>query len=300
MSDRPTTPTQALRYWALAARPKTLGGSVIPVLVGSAVARGEGAHTATVTVVCLMAAMLLQIGTNVTNDAIDFARGIDTEHRIGPTRVTQAGLLSYRSVVAVAVGAFALAVLCGFYLAMVGGIPIIVIGLASIVAAVAYSGGPFPLSSHGLGEAAAFVFFGLVAVVGTAYLHTGRFGYVALMAAVPVGALISCLMIVNNLRDIDSDAAAGKRTLPVRLGAAWTLRLHACLVVLALVWPVVMVVSGSAGSGAFLCVGSVLLAVPAVRHLRAAETGEQFNRCLAESARLHAVYGLLLALVFLI
>ncbi len=111
MSGRPTMPTQALRHWALAARPKTLGGSVIPVLVGSAVARGEGAHTATVTVVCLMAAMLLQIGTNVTNDAIDFARGIDTEHRIGPTRVTQAGLLSYRSVVAVAVGAFGLAVL---------------------------------------------------------------------------------------------------------------------------------------------------------------------------------------------
>jgi 1,4-dihydroxy-2-naphthoate octaprenyltransferase len=277
-----------------------LGGSVIPVLVGSAVARSEGAHDTTVTVVCLVAAMLLQIGTNLANDALDFSRGIDTEHRIGPTRMTQAGLLSYRSVVTAAVGAFVLAVLCGVYLAMVGGIPIIVIGVAAIVAAVAYSGGPFPLSSHGLGEAAAFVFFGLVAVVGTAYLHTGRFGVMALMAGIPVGALISCLMIVNNLRDIDSDAAAGKRTLPVRLGAARTLRLHAYLVVVALVWPVVIFVGGDAGSGVFLCVGSVLLAVPAVRHLRMAETGEQFNRCLAESARLHAVYGLLLALGFLV
>ncbi len=289
---------QVLGSWVLAVRPRTLGGSAIPVLVGSAVGYAEGAHRASVTVVCLLAAMLLQVGTNLANDALDFARGIDTERRMGPTRVTQAGLLSYRAVLGGAGAAFGLAVLCGVYLTALGGLPILVVGVASIVAAVAYSAGPFPLSDLGLGELAAFVFFGLVAVVGTAYLQTGRVSSTALAAAVPVGALISCLMLVNNLRDIQSDAKTGKRTLPVRLGAERSRRLYAALVALAMLWTGVLLVT-AAGAGAVLCLASLPLAVPSVRHLRAARSAPQFDRCLAESARLHAVFGLLLALAFL-
>ena len=289
-------PPHALRLWAAAVRPRTLGGSIVPVLVGSAVAYAEGAHQAAVTVVCLVAAVLLQVGTNLANDALDFARGIDTEQRMGPTRVTQAGLLSYRAVIGAAGLAFALAGLCGLYLATLGGAAVVAMGVAAIVAAVAYSAGPFPLGSHGLGEAAAFVFFGLVAVAGTAYIHTGELSGAGLLAAIPVGALISCLMIVNNLRDIESDARAGKRTLPVRLGAARTLRLYSALVGLAFVWPIVL---WRVHAGALVSLASVPLAIFAVAHLRAARTGEQFNRCLAETARLHAVYGGLLALGFL-
>ena len=291
--------SRALRHWAQAARPKTLGGSIVPVLVGSAIASAQGAHRSRVTVVCLCAAVLLQIGTNLANDALDFARGVDTERRIGPRRVTQAGLVSYRSVVAAAGVAFGLATLCGIYLVAVGGIPILLIGLASIAAAVAYSGGPFPLASHGLGELAAFVFFGVVAVAGTTYLHTGELSGPALLAAVPVGALISSVMVVNNLRDIGSDAEVGKRTLAVRLGAARTLRLYVGLVALAFVWVGVLYLASPAGMGALLCLASAPLAVPAVRHLRVARTGEQFNACLAETARLHALYGGLLGLGFL-
>jgi 1,4-dihydroxy-2-naphthoate octaprenyltransferase len=164
---------------------------------------------------------------------------------------------------------------------------------------VAYSGGPFPLASHGLGELAAFVFFGLVAVAGTTYLHTGELSGPALLAAIPVGALISSVMVVNNLRDIGSDAEVGKRTLAVRLGAARTLRLYVGLVALAFVWVGVLYRASPAGMGALLCLASAPLAVTAVRHLRAARTGEQFNGCLAETARLHALYGGLLGLGFL-
>ncbi len=287
-----------LGHWILAVRPRTLGGSAIPVLVGSAVGFAEGAHRASITAVCLLAAILLQVGTNLANDALDFARGIDTEHRLGPTRVTQAGLLSSRAVLSAAGAAFGLAALCGAYLTAQGGLPILVVGLASIAAAVAYSAGPYPLSDLGLGEVAAFVFFGLVAVVGTAYLQTGRVSGTALAAAVPVGALISCLMLVNNLRDIQSDAQVGKRTLPVRLGRERSLRLYAVLVALAMLWTGILVLT-PAGNGAVLCLASLPLAVPSVRHLRAARSAEQFGRCLAESARLHAVFGLLLALAFL-
>ena len=287
-----------LAPWVLAIRPRTLGGSAIPVLVGSAVGYAEGAHRASVTVVCLLAALLLQVGTNLANDALDFARGIDSERRMGPTRVTQAGLLSYRAVLSAAGAAFGLAALCGVYLTALGGLPILVVGLASIAAAVAYSAGPFPLSDLGLGELAAFIFFGLIAVGGTAYLQTGRVSSTALAAAVPVGALISCLMLVNNLRDIRSDAKAGKRTLPVRLGPERSRCLYAGLVALAMLWTGVLLLT-AAGHGAVLCLASLPLAVASVRHLRAARTAPQFDRCLAESARLHAVFGLLLALAFL-
>ena len=270
----------------------------MPVLVGSAVGYAEGAHRASVTIVCLLAAMLLQAGTNLANDALDFARGIDSERRMGPTRVTQAGLLSYRAVLTAAAGAFGLASLCGVYLTVLGGLPILVVGMASIAAAVAYSAGPFPLSALGLGELAAFVFFGLVAVAGTAYLQTGRLSSTAFAAAVPVGTLISCLMLVNNLRDIESDTASGKRTLAVRLGPERSLRLYAILVGIAVLWTGVLVLT-AAGAGAVLCLASLPLAVSAATNLRAARSAEQFGHCLAETARLHAVYGLLLALALL-
>ncbi|MCP4004941.1 MAG: 1,4-dihydroxy-2-naphthoate polyprenyltransferase [bacterium] len=289
-------PPSALEVWGLAIRPRTLGASLVPVLVGCAVAWAEAGFSSAVAFVCGLAALLLQIGTNLANDAIDFSRGVDTEARIGPTRVTQAGLLSHRQVTVGAAISFALAVACGTYLVSIGGWPIFWIGLASVVAAVAYSGGPFPLSTHGLGEVAAFVFFGVIAVTGTSFLHTGSLSGLALRASVPVGLLVTCIMLVNNLRDIESDSPVGKRTLAVRLGAARTRVLYALLIGMAFSAPLVLVlpVQGSIPPAAAWL--SLPLGIQLIRHVRDARTGPEFNLLLAHTARLHSVFGLLWAL----
>ena len=283
----------SLRAWWLAVRPKTLGASVVPVLVGTGAATHSSGPRLSVTVVCLAAAVLLQVGTNLANDAFDFARGVDTAERIGPTRATQAGWLSHRAVLGGALVSLALATACGVYLVLVGGWPIFWIGVVSILAALGYSGGPYPLASHGLGELAAFIFFGLVAVAGTAYLHTFALTPYSVLVAVPIGALVTCIMVVNNLRDIPSDAATGKRTLAVRLGARRTRLLYIGLLALALTWPLLIVAVGS--SGVALAWLSLLLVPSLWRQLGAATTGSEFNRLLAGTARLHAVYGVLFA-----
>jgi 1,4-dihydroxy-2-naphthoate octaprenyltransferase len=247
-----------------------------------------------VTGACLGAALLLQVGANLANDALDFARGIDGPQRLGPPRATQAGWLSYRAVLGAAALALLLAAVLGSYLIAVGGWPILAIGLASIAAALAYSGGPWPLASHGLGELAAFVFFGPTAVAGTTYAHTGTCMLWPLLAALPIGALVSCIMLVNNLRDIASDAAAGKRTLAVRLGAARTRRLYAALVIGALLSPAPIALAGQ--PGAALAWASAPLAPPLLREVRSARGGPEFNRALLHTARLHALFGVLYAL----
>ncbi len=285
-----------IEAWILALRPKTLGASVVPVAVGSAVAQAQGEFHALVALVCVAAALLLQSAANLTNDAVDFLAGIDGPSRRGPQRVTQAGLIPARSVLRAARLAIGLATCAGVYLVWIGGLPILAIGVAASVAAAAYSAGPFPLASHALGELAAFVFFGLVAVTGTTYLHTGSFSALALLASLPVALLVTSLMLTNNLRDIESDRAAGKHTLAVRLGARTTRAAYLGLILFAYAAPLWLFISAESGARIFLPWLSLPLAAPLVRDLRVARTSEDFGTALVGTARLHLVYGTLLVL----
>jgi 1,4-dihydroxy-2-naphthoate octaprenyltransferase len=205
------------RVWLLAARPATLPAAVVPVLVGTAAAVGGGAAPRPGPFVgALAAAVLIQVGTNLANDYFDYRKGADTIARLGPTRVTQSGLVAPSTVRAATALTFGLAALIGLYLVWVGGWPILVVGLLSILSGIAYTGGPWPLGYHGLGDLFVFVFFGVVAVTGSAYLQTGQLEPFALLASVPVGMLVTAILVVNNLRDVETDRAAGKRTLADR------------------------------------------------------------------------------------
>jgi len=208
--------------WILAARPKTLPAAAAPVAVGMALAAYRGGFALLPAMAALLGALLIQIATNLANDYFDFVKGADTEERVGPTRVTQAGLISPGAVRNAMLGTLAAALLVGVYLVNVGGWPIVWIGIASLVCAVAYTGGPFPLAYHALGDLFVFLFFGLIAVAGTVYVQMGVFTPEAWLAGVGIGAMSTAILVVNNLRDIETDARAGKRTLAVRLGRVGT------------------------------------------------------------------------------
>jgi 1,4-dihydroxy-2-naphthoate octaprenyltransferase len=207
------------RAWILAARPATLPAAVVPVLVGTAAALAEGAQFhAFIFVMTLLCSSLIQIGTNFANDYSDFLKGADHEGRLGPVRVTQSGLISQDDVKRGIFVAFGLAVIIGGYLAWIGGWPIILIGILSVISGLAYTGGPYPLGYHGLGDLFVFVFFGVIAVTGTAYLQAGHWGVLPLTLSIPVGLLVTNILVVNNLRDLPTDIVAGKRTLATRIG----------------------------------------------------------------------------------
>jgi 1,4-dihydroxy-2-naphthoate octaprenyltransferase len=229
-----------VQVWVLAARPKTLPAAVAPVIAGTAVAIHEGGEHWPSAILAMITALLLQIAANFANDALDFKRGADTADRLGPTRVTASGLITAEGVMRATIVTLALAVLTGLPLAIRGGWPIFVLGIAAIICAVAYTGGPFPLAYLGLGEVFVFLFFGLAAVTGTAYIQTGEVTTLALVTAIPVGALAVGILIVNNLRDIQTDRVAGKKTLAVRLGKRNTEYEYGLMLVTAAATPVVM------------------------------------------------------------
>ncbi|MCU0699917.1 MAG: 1,4-dihydroxy-2-naphthoate polyprenyltransferase, partial [Myxococcaceae bacterium] len=216
-----SAPPSPLAAWALATRPKTLVAGFVPVAVGLAVAFKLGRLEWLPALGTLVGALLIQIGTNLFNDAYDFKRGADTTDRLGPPRATQQGWLSPEAVMRGAIGCFALAFVVGLYLVSVAGWPLLVVGVVSLLAGYAYTGGPFPLAYHGLGDVFVLVFFGLVAVGGTVFVQTQTVSVLALLAGVPVGALGVALLAVNNVRDAKTDVLANKRTLVVRLGVAF-------------------------------------------------------------------------------
>ncbi len=203
-------PRPTLKTWLMAARPKTLTAALVPVMVGTALAYGLGVGRWLPALAALVGAMFIQIGTNLTNDYYDFKKGADTEERLGPQRVTQSGLIAPGTVLASALTFFGLAVATGIYLVVVGGWPIVAIGLASVLAGYAYTGGPFPLAYHGLGDVFVFIFFGLVAVPGTFYVQALTVGPAAWWAAIPVGAIGTALLVVNNLRDASHGREGGQ------------------------------------------------------------------------------------------
>jgi 1,4-dihydroxy-2-naphthoate octaprenyltransferase len=285
--------------WILAARPRTLGAAVVPVLAGAALAFAAGSLDPLVAVLITACAVLIQIATNYFNDAIDHAKGADTAERIGPTRVTNAGLLAPQTVMRGGVVCLALAVLLAIPLVLHGGWPIVVIGLFSLFFAYAYTGGPFPLAYLGLGEIFVVLFFGIIAVAGTFYLNTLELSGAALLAGLQIGLHSSVLLAVNNLRDIESDRAANKRTLAARFGLTFARRENAALVmapfVLGLAWLPL---------GFFWAFLLPLMTLPLAwwlaRACLDAQPDRSVNHLLAQAAALHAAFGLLLSLGFLL
>jgi len=283
-----------LQTWLLAARPKTLPAAVAPVVVGTAVAIAEDGFAPIAAVAAFAVALLLQVGANLANDVFDFRRGADTAARLGPVRVTQGGLIPPERVLRATWLVLGAAALAGLVLVLRGGWPILLLGLLAIAAAVGYTGGPKPFGYLGLGEVFVFLFFGAVAVAGTAYVQTLDLTGLAAAAAVPIGCLATAIIVVNNLRDIETDRAAGKRTLAVRLGAARTRLEYAGLLAAAYLALPVGWALGLFSVWWWLPWLSLPVAIPLARRLATA-SGAALNPLLGATARLEIVFALLLA-----
>jgi 1,4-dihydroxy-2-naphthoate octaprenyltransferase len=284
---------ERLSVWIAAMRPRTWPASLVPVMVGLAVASGEVDLDVGIATATIVAALALQVATNLANDYWDAERGIDGPARAGPVRATQSGLLSPRAVQRATWLALVVAAIAGAPLIARGGLPIAVVGIVSMIAAVAYSAGPRPLASLGMGELLAFLFFGLVAVAGTAYLHTLAVSAAAWAAGAAVGVHAAAIMLVNNLRDISTDAPAGKRTLAVRIGDARSRRLYGVLLVAAYGFVAVLAAIEAASTVLMACAAAPV-AVAEIRAL-ARRHGPALNASLAATARLELFFGLLLA-----
>ena len=303
MPTPPAARPSALRTWRLAVRPATLPAAASGVVVGLGAALAVGTPLRLDTALgCLAVALLLQVLANLANDLSDYRRGADTPDRAGPTRVAAAGLVTERQL-EVAIGlVIGLAGLVGLWLVVVGGPVLLAVGVLAIVAALAYTGGPFPYGYRALGDVFVFIFFGLVAVVGTAYLQALRLNPLFFVAAIPVGALTTAILVVNNLRDIPTDAAAGKRTLAVVLGRRRTAMEYALLLGVAFAIPATLAGVGLTAGGGLPALAQGLplltlpLAVPLLRTVRDFEAPRELNAVLGGTARLALVFGLLFAL----
>jgi 1,4-dihydroxy-2-naphthoate polyprenyltransferase len=294
LAGRDATPG-TLGRWVMATRPATLTAAAAPILVGTGCAWAAGGFRAGPALAALAGAFLLQVGANLANDLFDFQKGADTPERLGPTRVVQSGLLSPDAVRAGMAVTFGLALLVGVYLVWVAGPVIVVIGLLSMAAAVAYTGGPYPLAYNGLGDIAVFIFFGFVAVGGTAFVQAGHVPPLAWIAAIPVGTLTTAILVVNNVRDMETDAAAGKRTLAVRLGRRGTVAEYALLLGVAYATPIGLVLAGRLSAWALLPLITAPLAVVLYRRVRD-QRGRALNPALGGTARLLFLFGALFAL----
>lgn len=286
----------SLSPWLLAIRPQTLGASVVPVLVGTACA----AHAGPVLISCVLAALIgavgIQIGTNLANDLYDFRKGADTSERLGPTRVVQAGLLSEGQVLRGMCLAFGIATIAGLFLAYTCGPVIIAIGVLSILTGLAYTAGPFPLGYHGLGDLCVLLFFGFVAVCGSAFVAASEHNMPAVtawIAAMAVGCLATALLVVNNLRDLSTDARAGKRTLAVRLGPRVTRLQYGLLLTLAFATPVFLWII-HASAWLLLPLLGFPLAVYCTRAIYRLQ-GRDLNTLLAQTGKLLLLYGVTFA-----
>jgi 1,4-dihydroxy-2-naphthoate polyprenyltransferase len=287
----------AARIWLMAARPRTLPAAVAPVLVGTALAATEDTFDALVFVAAMVGALFIQVGTNLSNDYSDARRGADAEDRLGPVRVTAGGLVPPRQVLTATYVAFGVAVLAGVYLIAVAGWELLAIGVASILAGVLYTGGPRPYGYEGLGELFVFLFFGVVAVAGSYFAQVQEVEWEAFALAVPVGLLASAILVVNNVRDLETDRRAGKRTLAVRLGRTRTRGLYGAMVYVAFLSVPVIWLAGSDAIGPWVMLSwlALPLAVPIVRIVRNRTDGPSLNGALARTGQLQLAFCVLLS-----
>ena len=280
--------------WIHAARIPTLAAAFVPVAVGSALAARDGAFRLAPALAALWGALFIQIGTNLVNDLGDFRRGADAGPRFGPPRALAMGWLTVREVRAGILVSFGLAALAGIFLAREAGPVVIAIGIASILAGVAYTAGPWPLAYHGWGELFVFLFFGVVAVCGTYYVETRSWSLDAFLASIPVGSLATAILVVNNVRDLEGDRDAGKRTLAVRMGRRAARAGYLLLLAAAYLTPLALLPTGRAAAWALLPVLTLPLALRESRRVTR-EQGAPLNAALFGTARLHVLFGLLFA-----
>ena len=280
----------------MAARPRTLPAAVAPVLVGTSLAATEGTFKILTFLAALIGALFIQVGTNLSNDYSDARRGADTEDRLGPVRVTAGGLVPPRQVLIATYVAFGVAVLAGCYLIATAGWELLLVGAASILAGVLYTGGPRPYGYEGLGEVFVFLFFGVVAVAGSYFAQVEDLEWEALVLAVPVGLLASAILVVNNVRDLETDRRAGKRTLAVRLGRDRVRTLYLAMLVLAFLTAPLPWVLGSLSPWLFLSWLAVPLAVPLMRTVRTRTDGPSLNGALAGTGQLQLAFCVLLSI----
>ncbi|SMO51636.1 1,4-dihydroxy-2-naphthoate polyprenyltransferase [Halorubrum cibi] len=296
------------RAWVIAARPQTLPAAAAPVIVGVGLALGAGTFAPLPAVAALVGAALIQIGTNFANDYYDAIQGADTDDREGFTRVVASGLIEPAEVKRAMWLTFAAAIGVGTYLVSVGGVPILVIGLASVAAGIAYTGGPYPLGYHGLGDVFVFVFFGLIAVAGTYYVQAaalvgetfplwlpdGTVTLAAVVASLPVAALSTNILVVNNVRDREEDAETGKRTLAVRFGYRFSRVQYVGLLGLAYVTPFWFVATGD-GLAPLLPLSTLPLAAGVTRTVLTETSGDALNPALESTGKLLAAYAIAFA-----
>jgi 1,4-dihydroxy-2-naphthoate octaprenyltransferase len=295
MAEFPANKPGRFQAWVLAARPKTLPAASAPVVLGTFLALADGTFRWGPALAALTGALLLQIGANLANDVFDFHRGADTEQRMGPMRATASGWLTPRQMLTGMSVVFGLALLIGVYLTWQAGWWVAVAGLLAIAAAIAYTGGPYPLGYNGLGELAVFIFFGLVAVCGTYYVQAQTVSLLSGLAAIPMGLLCSNILVVNNLRDIDTDRLAGKRTLAARFGAEWARREYLTFLVGSYLTPLILALLHLAPWTALLAWLSLPLAYRLVQQVWKAQ-GRALNRTLAGSGQLQLVFAVLFGL----
>jgi 1,4-dihydroxy-2-naphthoate octaprenyltransferase len=285
-----------VKLWLLAARPRTLPAAVAPVLVGTSLAIGQGTFRPLAFACALIGSIFIQIGTNLSNDYSDARRGADTDDRLGPVRVTAGGLMPPRTVLLGTYVAFGIAVLAGVYLIVLAGWQLLLVGAASILAGVVYTGGPRPYGDEGLGEVFVFLFFGVVAVVGSYFVQTEDLIWEAFALSVPVGLLAAAILLVNNIRDADTDRRAGKRTLAVRLGRDGARALFvACLVLAFAAVPLVALFGRGISPLVLLALLAIPLAVPLAKAVRERTDGPSLNQALAKTGMLLALFSLLLS-----
>src|SRR5689334_20448637 len=294
MTTTSATPS-GVRIWLMAARIRTLPAAIAPVLVGTALAGWQHIFHPLRFVAALVGAIFIQVGTNLSNDYSDARRGADTDDRLGPVRVTAGGLVPPDQVLRATYVSFGVAVLAGVYLVVVAGWQLLLVGAASILAGVLYTGGPKPYGYEGLGELFVFLFFGIVAVAGSYFVQVKHLDWKAFALAVPVGLLASAILVVNNFRDSDSDRRAGKRTLAVRLGRAKTRTMFAVIVYLAFVLAPVTWVFGPMKPWVLLPWLTLPLAAQIVREVRNRTDGPSLNQALAHTGMLQLAFCTLLS-----
>lgn len=287
------------RIWFLAARPRTLPAAVAPIVVGTAVAARENAFVWWIALLALVTALLLQVAANFANDAIDAKKGSDTAERTGPTRITAAGYVTYNQVMNATWITLVLAAATGIPLLIRGGWPFVALGIASLICAVAYTGGPFPISYLGLGEIFVFLFFGLIAVTGTAYLQTGELTALSLVASIPPGAMIVGILIVNNYRDRVQDEKVNKRTVAVRIGPKNTRIEYYIMLGLTMLSPFVFWMLGWLNAWALLTVLSWPMFRQLIQQVQTLQ-GPPLNRTLGFTGMAALIHSLLLGIALVL
>ncbi|MBN2570965.1 MAG: 1,4-dihydroxy-2-naphthoate polyprenyltransferase [Ignavibacteriales bacterium] len=286
------------KCWFLAARPKTLPAAFVPVIVGSALAFRENSFKFSVALVALICSLLLQIGANFSNDLFDFLKGSDKKERVGPMRVLATDLISKKEMAFGLIVVYSVCFLLGLYLVYLGSWIILIVGIFSILMSVAYTAGPFPLAYNGLGDVFVFLFFGIVGTVGTYYVQSLKLNYIVFLSAIPVGALITNILVVNNYRDIEEDRAAYKKTLAVRFGQLFSKIQYVFSIVFSYL-SILIIYLIVENEYILLPIVSLPIAIILIKMIFT-YTGKQLNKTLALSALFSALFGILLAIGFVL